>query len=137
MDSSHQMFFVTSTFLQKGGQVPKASCPRGQHASYANPYPAQEAFKLCLKDLKTSCISFSFARIRDASFAVFTFALVDQGIGCLWFACCFSQGPALLPGCASSCLPSNKKCCAHGPTHGEGEGLATYMWAPPGIQDQD
>lgn len=130
VDSSHQMFFINSTLLKKGWQVPKVSCPKGDSVCLTQTHtPAQEAFKL---GLKTFCISFSFARINDASFAMLTLALVDQGTGCLRFACSFPWGPALLPGRASSCLPLNKKCCAQ-PTLGEGERFLTSTWAPPGI----
>lgn len=134
MDSSHQMFFTNFTIFQKGWQVPKASCPKGDSMCLTQTLtPAQEAFKL---GLKTFCISFSIARISDALFAMLTVALVDQGTGCLCFACCFPQVPALLPGHASSCLPLNKKYCAQ-PTLGEGERFPTSTWASAGIQDED
>ena len=126
MDSSHHCFFVTSTFLQKGWQVPKASCPNGQHASYANLYPAQEAFKLCSGDFKTTLHVFSLC--KDHLSPCSPSLLLTRG----WAACGL---PAASPR-ASPCPLLNKKRCGQ-PTHGEGERSATSTRAPPGTQHQD
>lgn len=52
VDSLHQIFFITSTFLQKGWQIQKASCPTGQHASYTNLYPCSGGLQNGFKELK-------------------------------------------------------------------------------------
>lgn len=129
-----RMFFIT--FLQEGWKVPKASCPLGTMHHIQRQTPAQEAFRLSLKDIRTFCISFSFVSITDASFATFTLALIDQRIVCLGHACCFPQGLSLLQCHEPSCLLSNKKCCMR-PIHGEAERSAISLKAPPGIQDQN
>lgn len=121
---------------RKAGRSQRQAVPEGSMHLTQTHTLAQKAFKLGLKDLKTFLISFSFARIRDASFVMLTLALVDQGTGCLWFACRFPWGPALLPGCSPCRLPSNTKYRVRS-THREGERFATCTQPPPGIQDQD
>lgn len=127
VDTLHQMFFNISTFLQKGWQIQKASCPRGQHESYTNLYPCSGRLQNGIKELKV--ILHFFLLCKDQWCHLHPCSQWP-GVGCLWFAQCFPQSPVLLPG-ISSCLPTNKKCCT--PNHG-GEGFVTSTWTLPGIQ---
>lgn len=52
VDPLHQMFFITFIFLQKAWQIQKASCPRGQHASYTNLYPSSGGLQNGFKQFK-------------------------------------------------------------------------------------
>lgn len=52
VDPLHQMFFITFIFLQKAWQIQKASCPRGQHASYTNLYPSSGGLQNGFKEFK-------------------------------------------------------------------------------------
>lgn len=125
-------FLSSSSSCRKVGKSKRQAVPEDSMHLTHTCTPPQEAFKMGLKNSRKFCISFSFARISDA---IFTLALSDQETGCLWFAHSFPQSPALFPGCASSCLPTNKKCCTR-PNHG-GEGFVTSVWTLPGIQHQD
>lgn len=128
-------FFVTSSFLQKGWQVPKASCPRRQHASYPNPYPCSGGLQTGFKGFKDT-LHFFFPLQVMHRLPCSPLLLLTGGTGCLWFACCSPQGQALLPDRTLSYLLLNKKCRTW-PAHGGGGRSATSTRAPPGIQDQD
>lgn len=96
MHHNQMVFLSPPASCRKAGRSQRWAVPEGSTHLTQTLTPAQEAFNLGLKDLKTLCISFSFA--SDASFAMFTLALVDRGDWLPVVCLLFPPGPRLAPG---------------------------------------
>lgn len=94
VDSLHQMFFIISTLLQKGWQIQKSSCPRGQCASYTSLYLCSGGFQNGLKELKKNL---HFSPLKGSLMLPSPLLSVTRGLAACGLPTVLPQEPSLVP----------------------------------------
>lgn len=128
----HQMFFIISTLLQKGWQIQKSSCPRGQCASYTSLYLCSGGFQNGLKELKKNL---HFSPLKGSLMLPSPLLSVTRGLAACGLPTVLPQEPSLVPRLCII-LPPNQREILHAAKPWRRR-IYDFNMHPPGIQHQD